>query len=221
LSKLGSPDVPDLPPVAVLPSLPALAPLQEAVRRRSTARFHYRGREREVEPYGLCFRSGTWYIVGRDRTAGHWHEHHRGDHDRDHGAAGDDDHRRDVRTFRVDRIDGGVVATGEPATFEPPPDLDLAEMVRYVPWRSRGEEAIEVTVDVDPRELRSARNAGGRPRPKKNADGSTRHTFTVGDEGGFAAWAAGLGDGAVVVSPERIRKLVIDRLRLLAGEIDG
>jgi len=69
LAKIGSSDVDALPPVAVLPSLPALGVLQQAVRSRAVAAFRYRGKDREVEPYGLLFRSGAWYLIGRDRLA--------------------------------------------------------------------------------------------------------------------------------------------------------
>jgi proteasome accessory factor B len=195
LGKLGLPEVPDLPPVAVFPSLPALAVLQEAVRRRAPASFGYRGRAREVEGFGLCFRSGAWYLVGRDA-----------------GAAGGE-----VRTFRVDRIEGEVTA-GEPGSFEVPEELDLREMVRFVPWQAQGDEATEVVVDVDASEARAALDLVGagasEPRP---GGGGVRLRFRVGDEDAFVAWLVGLGESAVLVSPERLRSRVVGVLRRIAG----
>ena len=83
LAKLGSPlteavlgragygagSGPGTAPVAVLPSLPALGPIHEALRLHAVLGFRYHGRERDVEPIGLAFRAGAWYLVGRDRAA--------------------------------------------------------------------------------------------------------------------------------------------------------
>jgi proteasome accessory factor B len=208
LGKLGLPEVPDLPPVAVFPSLPALGILQDAVRRRSAVTFGYRGRAREVEGYGLCFRSGAWYLVGRDLGAGR-------------SAAGDG--RGDLRTFRVDRIEGDVVA-GSSRSYEVPEGLDLRELVRFVPWQSGGEDTTEVVVDVDAPEARAALDLAGagaeEPRPVGAGPG-VRLRVKVGDEEAFVSWLVGLGDAAVLVSPERLRERVVDRLRQLAGPGPG
>ncbi len=79
--KLGA-SVPEATPLAHLPALPALGPLQQAIRERAPVRFGYHGRERLVAGYGLVFREGRWYLVGDDEAAGA------------------------LRTFRVDRIEG-------------------------------------------------------------------------------------------------------------------
>src|ERR1019366_8519155 len=47
LAARGEVPDPGLPPIAVLPSLPALGPLHQAVRDRAIVRFGYRGRRRE------------------------------------------------------------------------------------------------------------------------------------------------------------------------------
>lgn len=195
LGKLGLPEVPDLPPVAVFPSLPALGALQEALRRRARASFAYRGRARAVEGYGLCFRSGAWYLVGRDA-----------------GAAGGE-----LRTFRVDRIEGEV-SVGEAASFDVPEGLDLREMVRFVPWQAHGAEATEVVVDVDATEARAAVDLVGTGAAEPLPGGAgVRLRFKVGDEDAFVAWLVGLGDAAVLVAPEPLRERVVERLRTLAG----
>lgn len=200
LAKLGSPDVPDLPPMAVLPSLPALGVLQEAVRLRAPVTFNYNNRRREVEPFGLCFRSGAWYLVGNDRTV---------------GEAGE------RRTFRVDRIGEGGIERGDAGAFEPPAGLDLRDLVRWVPWRSHDEAAIEAIVDIEPFELRSAVAAGGRRQGEPRDGGAVRMEFSVGDEEGFVSWLVGLGDGAVVVSPAHLRKRVIAHLESIASRDGG
>jgi proteasome accessory factor B len=213
LGKLGSPEVPDLPPVAVLPSFPALAPLQEAVRRRAPVQFTYHGRVRDVEPYGLCFRNGAWYLVGRDPSASAV-----GGGNDQVGRAQVARAAADLRTYRVDRVEGGKVTSGAEGSFDVPEHLDLRELVRFVPWRSGEGEATEVVVDVDPREARSARDLVGSAAAEPRPDGAgVRLRFAVGDEEGFVRWLVGLGDAAVLVSPERLRERVVGRLRELAG----
>ena len=98
LGATGEVPEPGLPPIAVLPSLPALGPLHQAVRDRAIVRFGYRGRRREVEPYGLTFKFTAWYLVGRDKTA---------------PDAG-------LRRFRVDRFeDAPVPGSPKPSSCRP------------------------------------------------------------------------------------------------------
>jgi proteasome accessory factor B/proteasome accessory factor C len=201
LSKLGSPGLPDLPPVAVLPSLPALGPLQQAVRSRSVVAFGYRGRRREVEPYGLLFRSGSWYVMGRDRTTGN-------------GGS--------LRTFRVDRLEDEP-ALGTPDDFSLPEGFDAAAELRLAPWadsarsEAEGTEAREVVVDVDVREARAALAlAGPDALEERRVDGSVRLRFKVGDEGAFVAWVLGNGDAVEVIGPVELRERVVGALTAVA-----
>lgn len=84
------------------PDTAVLLVLAEAARRRRPVAIAYtswRGgqSERRVEPYGLVFHSGRWYVTGFD------------------------DRRGEVRTFRLDRIASAAL---EPGTFEVPADFD-------------------------------------------------------------------------------------------------
>src|SRR5580765_4327325 len=72
------------PVAAVLPDLPELPVLREAVASRTSVRFDYHDVARTVDPWGLLLRSGYWYVIGFD-----------------HG-------RGEQRTFRIDRISGEV-----------------------------------------------------------------------------------------------------------------
>jgi predicted DNA-binding transcriptional regulator YafY len=56
-------------------------PACSAYRTRSTVTFTYRGDGRHVDPWGILFRRGHWYVVG--------HDHDRGEQ----------------RSFRADRIE--------------------------------------------------------------------------------------------------------------------
>jgi predicted DNA-binding transcriptional regulator YafY len=184
-------------PVAVLPSLPALGLLHEALRQRAVVRFRYHEREREVEPFGLAFRAGAWYLVGRDRAAAG-------------GAA--------TRTFRVDRFES-LPAAGEPSGYAPPGTTDLRDEIRLLPWSASETDAdvLVAEVVVDARQARvvaahvpAAAIAGWQP------DGSVRVRLAAGDHEAFVSWAVGLGDTLVVEGPPVLREAVIDRLRELA-----
>ena len=212
LAKLGATgEVPEpgLPPLAVLPSLPALGPLHEAVRDRALVCFAYRGRTREVEPYGLAFKLTAWYLVGRDRTA---------------PDAG-------IRTFRVDRFEDEPVL-GAPAAFELPDAFDLREAVRFLPWRVGaklaevgGEESeegepptVEVTLSVDARLARSVvAMVGAGSVEAWEPSGAVRLKMAVPEPVAFVEWIVGLGDTAEVLAPPQLRAAVVQRLEVLAA----
>jgi predicted DNA-binding transcriptional regulator YafY len=84
------------------PGTNVLLVLADAARRHQPVAITYtswRGSasERRLEPYGLVFHSGRWYVTGLDSLRG------------------------EVRTFRLDRI---VAAELVPGTFEVPADFD-------------------------------------------------------------------------------------------------
>lgn len=195
LSALGHPAGVHLDaPIAVLPSTPALGVVHEALSQRAVLRFEYRGRGREVEPYGLSFRQGAWYLVGQDRTAAE-------------GGA--------VRTFRVDRFDS-VPTLGIPGEFEVPGDLDLRSEVHLLPFEGGGEGLPLARVRVDGRLARQvAAVASEEAVVSLAAEGGVFH-FPVSDEAAFVSWVLGLGDTAVVEEPAELRRSVVERLAAVA-----
>jgi len=95
-----------------------LETLSEALFGRRAVRFDYRGMahaepsQREVEPWGLFFMNGHWYLVGRDRARA--------------------DGRDGLRNFRVNRMSGVTTVDapkGERA-FSIPSDFRLREHAR-------------------------------------------------------------------------------------------
>ncbi len=84
--------------------------------------FHGRASDRELDPYGLVFHSGRWYVTGHDGSSG------------------------EVRTFRLDRI-ARVSPTGH--AFPPPADFDpvgqVARGLAQVPYAWE----VEVLLDTD------------------------------------------------------------------------
>ncbi len=209
LGAAGEVPEPGLPPIAVLPSLPALGPLHEAVRDRSLVSFGYRGRRREIEPFGLMFKETAWYLVGRDLTA---------------PDAG-------LRTFRVDRFEDPPVL-GASAAFELPAGFDLRQAVRFIPWHQGtaaagsapgepGEPApAEVTMVVDARLARSVVGTLGTGSVEAwEPSGAVRLRISGRPEtGAFVDWVVGLGDTAEVLGPPAMRAAVVARLEeVLSG----
>ena len=110
------------------------AELETATRNRKRVTFQYRAastgyaRQREVNPYGLFYRDGSWLLVG------HCHL------------------RKDVRSFRLDRMSELAVAP-KPKTpdYERPRDFDIRAYANRSPWtfRSAPVEEIELEIRAD------------------------------------------------------------------------
>ena len=102
---------------AQAPETGVLLTLAQASRARTTVGISYLSwrqdqTERDLDPYGVVFHRGRWYVVGRD-------------------------HRHDsLRTFRIDRI---ASVTARRQTFTAPDDFDpvtyLASALARVPYR--------------------------------------------------------------------------------------
>lgn len=103
------------------------AALEAATRFRKRVKFAYRSassgllRTREVDPYGLFYRDGSWLLVGHDQL------------------------RKDVRSFRLDRMND-VVPAPKPKTpdFERPTDFDVRAFAARSPWTFRPSTVEEV-----------------------------------------------------------------------------
>ncbi|MDG4530626.1 YafY family protein [Streptomyces sp. AV19] len=111
------------------PAADAVLTLAEATRERRRVRMRYRSwrgadSERELDPYGLVFHSGRWYVTGHDHRSG------------------------ETRTFRVDRMLSVEPGT---ASFEPPADVDPVRHVlgslASVPYAHEVEVVLEATLE--------------------------------------------------------------------------
>ncbi|GAA4574354.1 WYL domain-containing protein [Planotetraspora kaengkrachanensis] len=166
------------------PSAAALLTLADSVRRRRRVRLAYRSfagadSERELDPYGLVFHSGRWYLTGHDHRSG------------------------EVRTFRVDRVASVDVTE---AVFSPPGRFDpvghVLESLAGVPYRHE----VEVVLDTTPEEARRripASMAGLSPDGR-----GTRMTARAERLDGMAQMLAGLGWAFTVVRPDELREEV-------------
>ncbi|HEX9530569.1 MAG TPA: WYL domain-containing protein [Acidimicrobiales bacterium] len=187
------------PPLAALPALPQLPVLHEAIRSRRRAAFCYRGRPdaRHLEPYGMVFRGGFWYVVGRDRDRG------------------------EQRVFRVDRIEGDV-EVGAPAAFERPEGFDAVAAVRGDPWRfGEGDERRALVLVDRVQAPKVEAELGSAAVVERRDGGEIVVTLQVTSVAGFRPWLLGLVDHAVVIGPPPLRAEVVSWLEAMAAAPAG
>jgi predicted DNA-binding transcriptional regulator YafY len=174
----------------------ALVTLSAAAQARQRVRLRYRSGQqqdtaRDFDPYGLVWRGGRWYAVG------HCHL------------------RRDVRSFRLDRV---IAVNALPASFGRPEGFDaLGHLARSVATMPRA-HAIEVLLDTDlDRARRETFDAIGVFAPE--GDG-VRLSAQADDLDWFARELARLPFDFAVLSPPELRTALRRRgarLRRLAA----
>jgi proteasome accessory factor B len=171
---------------------PAFGPLWEAVRDRRPVTFSHTGGgrpdaiKRELEPWGVVYRRGRWYVAGYDRA------------------------REAPRVFRMNRITTGTVKLSGPAGSVKVPDgADVRELVKdwdRTPPRNR--TAVLRIRDGAGVQLRQwAREVGA------EADGWDRVTLSFADSGWYAEYLASFGPDIMVLDPPDLREAVITRLK--------
>jgi proteasome accessory factor B len=187
LWKLGAGLLDEQAPVAaIVPDLPGLPVLRDAVAARRSVTFAYRDVDRTVDPWGLLLRDGFWYLVG--------HDHGRGER----------------RTYRIDRIQGevaAVVGSGfeRPDGFDPRDAFpDDPKEIGADPWRP------DAVVLVDARRAGRAERELGPDRVRvRHDDGSIEVAVPCGNEPAFRSWLLGYLDAAEVLAPADVRDGVV------------
>jgi predicted DNA-binding transcriptional regulator YafY len=149
--------------------------------------------KRRVDPYGLTYKIGAWYLVG--------HCHLRGG----------------IRTFGLDRIKWLRVA--EDVRFPYPKDFDLAEWLSKGWQLQAGGEPTEVVIRFD-REV-AGWIAGGQWHPsqkiEKQPDGSLIFRVTVHGYEEMLYWVLSFGAQAEVLEPVPLRAAVAEAGRKMAA----
>ncbi len=166
---------------------PWLLPVQQGVVRRRVLHLIYRGKERDedtmrdVEPLGVVFYGGAWYLVAWCRL------------------------RKDFRHFRVDRI-RRLDVRGE--TFPLRHDFSLAKhMEESVPRQ----ETIAVRVWFHRRaQERARRESCATLIEGEKRDGGAVFALYAYSLEWMARWLLGFGDWAEAVEPVRLRELMRD-----------
>lgn len=180
---------------ATVPEVAGLPALRDAAARRSPVRFSYRDRARHLDPYGLLLRGGFWYVVGHDH-----------DHD-------------EVRTYRVDRIEGDV-AVGAEGAFERPVGFDLRVAFPTDP-KLLGVDGVSADavalVCVDAARAKAVERELGAQRVLARHDGGAIDVeVPCANRAAFRSWVLGLVDHAVVEGPPDVRADIVDWLTRMA-----
>jgi predicted DNA-binding transcriptional regulator YafY len=149
------------------------------------------GRERTLDPYGMVFHSGQWYVAGLDGDSG------------------------EVRTFRLDRMTQVTVAE---QTFEPPTGFDAVGHVTRSLARVPYQHAVEVLLETDLATAR-ARMPPTVSELEERPDGVLLRTRAQRLDG-MAQMLAGLGWPFTVLSPPELRTAVSAYAARLAGYAD-
>jgi proteasome accessory factor B len=192
LWKLGGREGEAAHALAALPTVPALPALFDAYRTRSMVTFAYRGDARHVDPWGILFRRGHWYVIGHD-------------HD-----------RHEQRSFRVDRIEGDVDA-GPPGAFEPPASLEPGAVLRDEPWQYGEEDVVAAGVLVDASQAGAVVDQVGEAAVRERRDdGSVVLELPVTNTAAFRSFVLGLLDAAEVVDPPALRAEMVAWLEGIA-----
>jgi predicted DNA-binding transcriptional regulator YafY len=179
--------------VANVPELAALPPLREAIAARAEARFTYRGVVRRLRAYALLLREGFWYVIG---------------HDLGHG---------EVRTYRVDRIDGEVEA-GPPGAFTRPDGFDPRAAFPADPKLLGDEPASRALVLIDaPRARVVESELGSDAVVERRPAGDVVVQVPCANLDAFRSWLFGLGLHAEVLGPPEVRADVVGWLQAMAG----
>ncbi|MDP9869844.1 MULTISPECIES: helix-turn-helix transcriptional regulator [Streptosporangium] len=184
------------PAPASAPKAGPLLALADAVRRGQTVRLAYRSwrgepSERDLDPYGIVFHSGRWYVAGFDHGSG------------------------EVRTFRVDRV---ASAAGTGRSFDAPDGFDpVAHVVgslSAVPYRHEVKVLLATTME----EARG-RIPASTATLTETADGILLETRAERLDG-MAQMLAGLGWPFTVITPDGLRgeiRALAGRLSEAAG----
>jgi predicted DNA-binding transcriptional regulator YafY len=177
--------------------------LTNAVLGRHTVKFSYysirpdKTERREVEPYGVGFSGGHWYLVGHDLK------------------------RREIRMFRADRIRGDI-ERARPATalpeFDVPEDFQIQDHISRPPWLYGDAEPMTVRIQLDADVAFMVRM---HPAPddawEDSADGSGTLARKATNPDALLNWVLGFGRHATVIDPPEFRARVVETLKRIAA----
>jgi predicted DNA-binding transcriptional regulator YafY len=178
------------------PTTDVLLVIGEATRLRRQVRIRYRSyqgeaTERDVDPYGVVFHHGRWYLAG--------HDHRRGE----------------IRTFRLDRMAAAELGG---ATFDEPDGFDPIEHVTRslarVPYAWEVEVVLETTLAEARRRLPASTGT------LTETDGGVLLRARAERLDGMAQLLAGFGWPFTIRAPTELRAAVRDLAARMATYAD-
>ncbi len=173
--------------------------LAEAVQTRKTVTFGYTNaagetRRRTIDPYGVFFREGVWYVTGRDQDADA------------------------IKTFAVSRVRDFDVNPSRPRTpdFDRPEGFDVREH-EFLPFQI-GTASATAQIRFEPDAAWRARGlARSRGSLDDLPDGSVVWTVPVADLARLASWLVDQGPGLLPVEPPELLEVLSDGLRAVVS----
>jgi predicted DNA-binding transcriptional regulator YafY len=171
--------------------------LAEAITRRQEVSFRYRTGEtpadqtRRVQPWGLGYRNGGWYLSGFDTD------------------------QRDSRVFRVGRIAGDPRVSRREAAFEVPPGLALDRFFEAGPWSFGPVQGPSVEARLLIEEKAAQRLLAVLPTDiaaRRLDDGRVVLRMLVRDATAFFDWLLSLGTEVSLLGPAELRAQLAVRL---------
>jgi predicted DNA-binding transcriptional regulator YafY len=189
-------------PSRTQPSAELFDQLNDALLRRKKVSFTYRGiesgfaKDRSIEPYGLFFLSSHWYLAGSDADS------------------------REVRNFRLSRIERLTVNSRRAQTpdYEIPPTFSLREHARSrLPWEIGDGDLVEAIVRF-PRRTGASSSAAMLGEQIPGESGLRRFRIRRGDA--FARWLLSFGGDAVPIAPPAVVKEFVRQIEVTRSLYD-
>lgn len=178
-----------------LPVDARLPKVHEAIARRNHMVFTYGVRQRTLAPFGLLARHGKWYVIGHDVEIG------------------------EMRTFRLDRIEGDVELLAD-TSFDRPRDFDVRSSFPADPKVLPG--AIDVGSEVARVRVDSTDigvvvfQYGEGALVSRSPDGSGIFEVPCANVDAFVHWLLGFVDRAEVLEPAALRSYVVNWLESMS-----
>jgi predicted DNA-binding transcriptional regulator YafY len=175
------------------PATSTLLEVGSAIRALRRIRITYRSwrgeqTQRDIDPYGLVFHTGRWYVTG--------HDHRRGQ----------------IRVFRLDRVSGVTTLAN---TYHLPAGFDaVAQVTRSLASVPYAWE-VEVVLDADPVEV--ARRVPPSVAEISESAGGVVLRARAESLDGMAHMLAGLGWPFAIVRPDELRSAVVRHAERLAA----
>jgi predicted DNA-binding transcriptional regulator YafY len=151
--------------------------------------------ERVVRPYGLAYRGTGLYLIGYCEM------------------------RRDIRTFRVNRILSAEIL---PAAFTRPADFDLERYLADI-WGIEDGPLMQVRIRFSPAVARLARETRWHPTQETQSepDGSVIVSMETRGKNELARWLAGYGGTVEVLEPRELKEAVLKLGRDIVARYGG
>lgn len=179
-----------------------LKQLEVAIRKKKTVVFTYHSlgarktSRRQVDPYGLYYANGDWYLVGFCRT------------------------REGVRTFKLRRVKGEIGLKNKDKAqddFTVPAGFSIEDYFRPMRWEY-GEESLAVKVWFSSQLAGWAKQSLPEIQSVQDfPDGSAEVVFRVASTSVFLSWLLSLGEDALLIEPDFLKQALVEKLESIEG----